>query len=92
MLLTGAVAHVGWKGEAFVYYMGYLISGFLTAGRITLEVVVCDADLSLLEMAFCGFLFPLLTGGGFSIRLSIRHLAVCFLAEWALVQQICLGN
>jgi len=83
--LTGAVAELGGKGEAFVCYTGGLIS-FLTAGRITSEVIACNADLPLLEMAFFFFLCLL---RGFSMPACSKAFGcLWFLAERTLVEQI----
>lgn len=61
--LSGAIPHVGGKGEAFVFCIGRIIS-LLAAGRITPKVIICKAHLSLLEIAlFCFLFFPLFTGG-----------------------------
>lgn len=59
---------------------------FLTAGRITSEVITCNADLSLLEMAF---FFFLCLRGGFCILACYKTFGcLWFLAEWTLVEQI----
>lgn len=80
---AGAIACVGGRDLCVLCRRSNIF--FLTTGKITLGVIICNVDLSLLSLLEF-FLLCLLRG--FSIMPCNKTFGCfCFLAEWTLVEQ-----